>query len=141
MITITVFGIPKPKGSLRHVGNGRLVEQVKGSGTWRKAVAAAADAQYRGFMLTGPVEVWIAVTVPRPKTVKRDYPITRSSGDGDKHARNCLDALVDAEVLADDSQVVDHHVSKRYVGWAGALDEPGAVIRVRDMGELGEGAA
>lgn len=126
-----VRGRPAPKGSLRHVGNGRLVEQVKGSAPWRAEVARAAAqaATWQGWTtLTGPVEVIACVQVPHLKT-PRTWPITRSSGDLDKHARNLLDAIVDAGLIVDDSQVVALHLTKRY--WS----TPGATVSVREARE------
>lgn len=147
-ITITVYGQPKPKGSMKHVGHGRMVEQLEGSKPWREAVKGAAlDARICGFTgatpvrrppLEGPVVVEIMVTVAKPKSApktRETWPITRSSGDSDKHARNVLDALTDAGVFGDDSQVVDVLCRKRYPGQhADTLDIPGAVIRVRTLG-------
>lgn len=137
VFTITVYGTPKPKGSLAHVGKGRLVEQVVGSKPWREAVKwAAIQAKDEAFhVFSGPVAVHIVVTVKKPVSApkrRRTWPITRSSGDADKHARNCLDALVDAVIMFDDSQVTDLHLIKSYPGQEpGALDHPGAVITVR----------
>lgn len=126
-----VRGRPAPKGSLRHVGNGRMVEQVKGSKPWRVTVASAASqaATWQGWTtLTGPVEVIAVVQVPHLKK-PRMWPITRSSGDLDKHARNLLDAIVDAGLIVDDSQVVALHLTKRY--WS----TPGASVSVREIEE------
>ena len=64
--------------------------------------------------LTGPVKVTALVVVPRPKSVRRLFPIKRSAGDSDKHARNILDALGEAHIYADDSQVTKHSIEKRY---------------------------
>lgn len=122
-LVVTVHGIPAPKGSLRHVGHGRLIEQVKGSAPWRYAVTVGAAQErdrHAWGTLEGPVEVVIRVRVARPKTVKRDHPTTRSSGDADKHARNVLDALVDAHIIGDDSQVTELHITKEYAATAGA---------------------
>jgi crossover junction endodeoxyribonuclease RusA len=118
-----VYGHPAPKGSLRHVGNGRLVEQVKGSRPWREQVVVAA-AQARDSMAwetaTGPVEVVSIVLIERPKTSRHEHPITRSSGDIDKHQRNILDALVDAQIIRDDSQVIRIRAEKTHAPRAGA---------------------
>lgn len=130
-LVIDVAGTPAPKGSLRHVGRGRMVEQVKGSKPWREAVAAAAGvhARAQGWVTaTGPVEVRVEVRVLRPKSApRRLFPVTRSSGDIDKHSRNVLDALVDARVVADDSQVVLLVAAKVH------SSQPGARIRVRPV--------
>jgi Holliday junction resolvase RusA-like endonuclease len=145
-ILITVYGSPKPKGSLRHVGHGRMVEQLAGSKPWREAVKWAAVEANVGTV-TGPVLVDVVVTVTKPHSApkrRRTWPITRSSGDVDKHLRNVLDALVDAAVLPDDSQVITATITKAYPGEeAGALDQPGARIAVHRIGgeEATDGAA
>lgn len=125
-LIVRADGTPAPKGSLRHVGHGRLVEQVKGSSPWRARVAAAGVAALGArASFVGPVQVAAVVSVPHLKT-RRTWPITRSSGDIDKHARNILDALVDARVLTDDSQVVKLTVWKKYD------ERPGAYITVTE---------
>ena len=136
-LTITVYGQPKPKGSLRHVGHGRMVEQLAGSKPWREAVKyAALEARTVAMAptLAGPVAVHIAITVDKPKSApkrRRSWPITRTSGDIDKHVRNVLDALVDAAVVGDDSQVVKVVAEKGYPDEGpDFLLLPGGVIRV-----------
>jgi Holliday junction resolvase RusA-like endonuclease len=133
--TITVFGVPAPQGSKRHVGNGRLIEASPRLRPWREDVKQAAlDA--RTETLQGPVSVEIAFTFNKPKSApktKVTYPITRSSGDLDKLCRSVLDALVDAGIMRDDSQVIDLAATKSYIGWPGGLDLPGAVINVREV--------
>lgn len=129
-IRIEVDGLPKPKGSLKHIGRGRLVEQVAGSGTWRERIAWACREQYKGEPIAVPAGVDFEVRVPAPKSAPKrrvTLPATRSSGDVDKHARNVLDALVDGGVLADDSRVVDLRARKRHC-LPGEV--PGAVIFV-----------
>jgi Holliday junction resolvase RusA-like endonuclease len=133
-LTFTVTGKASPKGSLRHVGHGRLIEQVAGSKPWRVLVAAAAlDALARSDdwqpAHRGAVQVDIDLYLERPKSAPaRIWPITRSSGDVDKHARNILDALVDAAVIADDSQVITLHVNKAHT------ENPAyTVVRVREV--------
>lgn len=147
-IEFTVYGIPKPKGSLKHIGHGRMKEQLEGSPVWREAVKQAAinarivgrigaSAVFRPTM-EGPIAAEISVTVPKPKSApkrRRTWPITRSSGDIDKIARNCLDALTDAGLIGDDSQVVDLHIAKCYPNEQhDALPTPGAIIRVWTIG-------
>lgn len=116
-IRIVVEGTPKPKGSLRHIGRGRLVEQVKGSTTWRGLVGYAARQQYTGPAIDSAAAVDFEIRVMPPKSAPKrriTWPVTRSSGDLDKHARNVCDALVDGGVLTDDSRVVDLHGRKRH---------------------------
>jgi crossover junction endodeoxyribonuclease RusA len=129
-IRINVDGTPKPKGSLKHIGRGRLVEQVAGSGTWRQVIAVACRSQHRGQPINEPAAVNFEVRVAVPKSAPKgrvSQPATRSSGDLDKHARNLLDALVDGGVLVDDSRVVELHGRKRHC-LPGEV--PGAVIEV-----------
>lgn len=130
IIDVHVVGQPRTKGSLRHIGGGRMVEQHGHSTDWRRSVAGAAHEQIRcrctdpacrslkpGHPVEGPVAVAIALLFPKPKSAPKTRPIlpsTRATGDGDKHARNIFDALQDAGVIKDDAQVVDHSVSKRY---------------------------
>ena len=129
-LTIHVPGKPAPKGSLRHVGHGRLVEQVKGSKPWREAIvlAAAQERDRWGWQTaTGAVGVEIETTFERPKTSRHERPITRSSGDVDKLARNVLDALVDAHIIRDDSQVVAMCITKTHGQTAGATITIGTI--------------
>lgn len=135
-IRIEVTGTPKPKGSLKHIGRGRLVEQVAGSAPWRQAVAWAARDQHNGQPITGPTLVMFEVRVTPPKSAPKrriTWPVTRSSGDIDKHARNVLDALKDGGVLVDDSQVVELTARKRHCLPG---ETPGAVITVRAITDL-----
>jgi Holliday junction resolvase RusA-like endonuclease len=152
-IVITALGQPKPKGSLRHVGKGRLVEQIKDGPAWRTTVKDAAVTTHRAYWAArqfrpaglerapfdGPVTVEVTVTVTKPKSAPKTrptWPVTRSSGDIDKHARNILDALVDAGVLHDDSQVIDCHLRKLYPGQhPDTLTTPGVVIRLSTVEE------
>lgn len=133
VLEFTVTGTPKTKGSLKHIGQHRLVEQVKGSTQWGAGVEGAAKAAIAGctgFPLDEPVVVELIVTVA-PLATPRRWPSTRSSGDLDKHQRNVGDALSRARVLKDDSRIVRWEAEKTYPGQhADALDAPGAVIRI-----------
>jgi crossover junction endodeoxyribonuclease RusA len=144
VLNLFIPGTPKPKGSLRHVGHGRLIEQLAGSPDWRATVRAAVYEQVRccpdptcGHLQPGyPNPHALAVTVTllfaKPKSAPKTrptLPITRSTGDVDKQARNILDALVDAGVMRDDSQVIDLTIRKRYCP-GGRV--PGAHIEVRE---------
>lgn len=146
LLSIHVVGTPRPKGSLRHVGNGRMVEQLKHSPDWRRAVVDTANRAIAcdctdptchslkpGYPNEGPVEVQVELLFNKPKSAPKTRPIlptSRATGDADKHARNIFDALQDAGVIKDDSQVVDHHVSKRYCRDG---QVPGARIVVRPV--------
>lgn len=133
-IRIDVTGTPKPKGSLKHIGKGRMAEQVAGSKSWRQRIAWAARQQHHGKPLDEPTSVGFEIRVIPPKSAPKwivTWPATRSSGDVDKHARNVLDALVDGGVIKDDSRVVQISGVKRHCRPG---EEPGAVITVRPAG-------
>ncbi len=133
--TITVFGVPAPQGSKRHVGRGILVESSSRLKPWREAVKyAALDA--RTQPLQGPVSVEIAFTFAKPKSAPKTrvtFPVTRASGDLDKLCRAVLDALVDGGIMRDDSQVIKLVSTKRYAGDDDQLDLPGARIHVLEV--------
>lgn len=113
-LSFTVAGIPKPKGSLRFLGKGRVVEQVKGSDEWRQTVAAEARKAMRGrCLLTGPLAVHAVVRIAQARSNRDTHPVGHNTGDIDKHARNLLDAMTGV-VYRDDSQVVVLTVVKRY---------------------------
>ena len=122
-INLWVPGTPRPKGSMRHVGKGRMVEQLAGSGDWRAAVAYAARQKLAELERLGnppgayldAVRVTIRLQFAPPKSWKGyARPTSRATGDVDKHARNILDALVDAGVIKDDAQVASLRVQKHY---------------------------
>ena len=131
MITITVYGMPAPQGSKKHVGNGVMIESSKKVKPWRQDVSAAAVAC--GQQLPdGPVRVFMAFTLPKPKSApktRRTYPDRKP--DLSKLVRSTEDALTTAAVWGDDARVVECTAAKRYPGeGADALDRPGAVIRI-----------
>lgn len=126
---IKVEGIPIPKGSMRHIGNGRMIDQTK-TKPWMSAIRSAALAIRSDptDIIDVPVAVGIEFYFPRPKAAKnRLYPHMRSVGDIDKLSRAVLDALQPSKtepgLLADDSLVVDLWAKKRYEynGFIGAL--------------------
>src|SRR5580698_2224822 len=116
---IEVAGIPAPQGSKRHVGGGRMVEQSRAVGPWREAVRAETQRvleqlpEPEGF-LEDAARVAITFRLPKPKSTPARvlFPVKRP--DIDKLARAVLDGLVAGGALADDSQVVDLLVSKRF---------------------------
>lgn len=137
IITISVQGIPIPKGSMKHIGNGRMVDQTK-TKPWMKAIRTAAglEAGRMGLVdeIQVPVSVYIEFYFPRPAAAKnRMYPHKRSVGDIDKLSRAVLDALqptkTEPGVLADDSLVVDLSAHKRYT--AGTYT--GAYIAIKEL--------
>ncbi|MGR6028991.1 RusA family crossover junction endodeoxyribonuclease [Rhodococcus erythropolis] len=112
MIKFFVPGAPAPQGSKRHVGHGRMVESSKALGPWRERVALAAHSHADGLM-GGPIGIRLKFVMPRPKsTPKRTTPPAVKRPDIDKISRAILDAITGV-IIADDSQVVDLHATKR----------------------------
>lgn len=140
-IRFTVLGVPITQGSKtafvnKHTGRA-IVTEGKGAGqqrhkSWREAVrseAQRAAEEQPGCPLEGPVIVRITFGLPKPQSApktKRTWPVKARSGDIDKLARSCLDAITSV-VFADDSQVVELHVRK---DWA---TQPGAVIDIEQI--------
>lgn len=132
-IDVWVAGRARTKGSLRPVhnlgtGRVRLIEEVKESGPWRRAISNAVvreiampDAgkgRYRlreGFPWDGPVSVAVHCRFPRENGDTADHPIDIRYGDSDKLLRNVLDALTDAKLYADDRQVTMVSLRKAFV--------------------------
>jgi Holliday junction resolvase RusA-like endonuclease len=158
-----------PRCKHDHLVRINLTEAVKGLKDWRKVVtlhARAAKAKAGLATITGPVLLAVTFTLARPKSHYRtgryahllcdgapDWP--EDPPDVSKLARAIEDALTDAKVWKDDSQVVDYiRQAKLYppyplrggpwpavpaaadpfavagVEGADALDVPGVVIRV-----------
>lgn len=136
-LTVDVVGVPISQGSksARVVGKGRAAraqlydDNAKQLHPWRKKITEAAQARMRleGWAtLDGPVDVRIDFWMPRPPSVKREWPCVRP--DADKLARACLDSLTVAAVYRDDAQVVHLNVWQRY-----AITTCGARIIVRPV--------
>jgi Holliday junction resolvase RusA-like endonuclease len=114
---VWVPGAPKTKGSLDHIGGGRVRENVIGSKTWRALVArqVAFERMQRGFFVptSAPVGVRVLFRLPAPVGLADlapgaliDHaPIEERVGDTDKLYRNVLDALQDAGAYRNDNQV------------------------------------
>ncbi len=148
-IIITAYGSPVTQGSIRSLGAGRpsVHSNAKRLKPWRQTVhEAALDAMRLHDRLDGPVQVRLLFCLDRPMghygrgrnagTVRGSaprHPATRSSGDIDKLSRSCLDSLVSAGVMVDDSQVVDLRARKTWAGGEDALPIPGVRIEVRTV--------
>lgn len=151
MPTVTIYGNPAPKGSMKCIGaRGRtghqLVEDHRpGQKDWRKAIrtAGASILEANGEPYMGPIAVRVVFTLARPKSVPvilRWWPFRKPTADLDKLARMVLDGLADGGCYADDVQVVHLSATKRYpdtpraaavIHDDEALAEPGAVITIR----------
>lgn len=120
-----IMGQPRPAGSKRHIGNGVVIDSSGEKGrNWRASIQAVAREQFTGELLRGPLVVYMTFFAPRPKShygsgrnsgrLKDDapqYPTGRP--DVLKLARAVEDALTGI-VWADDGQIVDEILAKRY---------------------------
>ena len=132
-MTITVYGQPAPKGSRRFVGlskagRGILIESSRAVKPWAEAVKWAA-LECPMVIMEGPVSVKVCFTLPKPKSARK-AAVPYKKPDLDKLVRSTFDALTDAGVWRDDSQVVSLQASKVYPNGLGGLGVPGAIIIV-----------
>lgn len=135
-ITITVYGLPAPQGSKRHVGNGVMVESSAKVKPWREAVKhAALEAMAGQPPMDGPLCLDVVFTLPRPKSAPKKRTHPDGTPDLSKLIRSTEDALTDAGVWADDARVVRVLASKLYAGDGLALGIPGAWIEVYRMAD------
>jgi Holliday junction resolvase RusA-like endonuclease len=157
-VVLTIGGTPVGKGSLRCIGSRGsrqhvLIEDNPRTQEWRDEIARAAHAAE--FEVAGAgqaIGVEITSTLPRPaghygtgRNAQRvrpsapKFPVAHGTGDADKLARLVLDALQDADVLADDAQVVEVLSRKSYPdhSWPfpDVLDAPGVRIRIYGIDE------
>ncbi len=148
-IVITAYGTPVTQGSIRSLGVGRpsVHSNARRLKPWRSTVHEAALAVMQQHdRLSGPVQVRALFCFDRPSGhyrtgrnahLLRDFaprrPCSRGSGDLDKLVRGCLDALTDAAVWQDDSQVVELRASKTWAGDEDALPIPGARLEIRPV--------
>jgi Holliday junction resolvase RusA-like endonuclease len=148
-LVIRVYGTPAPQGSKRafvnkHSGRVQVVESSKAVKPWRQAVLYAALEERRRpgrpahETLAGPVAVTVEFLLARPKGhygTGRNAGLVKESAPGrpavrpdlDKLVRSTLDALKEAGVYGDDSQIVALMATKFFSG--GGVDS-GAVIMV-----------
>lgn len=127
MLEFRVFGEPAPQGSKKPIGNNRFVEVSKKLAPWRKAVKEAATGLVVAD-LDAPILVDILFYLPKPKTVKRDYPTV--APDLDKLVRGCLDAITSAGVWRDDAYVVSVAARKVY---ASDVEPSGCSVRINTL--------
>lgn len=131
------YGTPRPQGSKKHVGNGRMVEQSKHLKEWRAVVTEAASRAMRAAKATPtpkptPIEVTAVFKMDRPKRLKSgDFAehLHTSTPDGDKLERAILDAMTGV-VYEDDSQVAVVNKRKRY---AYPNEDPGVFVIIREL--------
>lgn len=145
LLSARVDGIPGPKGSLTAFCmaaccRGRrpqvvVKEQSEVGAAFRKLVARKLKLLKWEKPIEGPISTIITVYVPRKYSKDGKvwpshdtaYPVHRNSGDIEKHARTVHDALMDAGIIADDSQVWFTTLCKK---WADAENPPGVEVMI-----------
>lgn len=145
-LVIVVHGTPITQGSKTRNRYGMHDDNSKVLKPWRKKVKDhAVDASRYHDRFTGPVRVTIRFSFDRPKShyrtgrnahlIKDSAPLYPThKNDVDKLQRACFDALTDAEVWADDGQIVDVRARKFYAGESEyALDRPGVLILIEPL--------
>jgi Holliday junction resolvase RusA-like endonuclease len=146
-IAFTVLGTPAPQGSkqARPIYKGRgaarqftgkvaQVESSKAVQPWRDAVRAAAYHHRTALNLppfTGPLIVRVTFYLPRPKSAPKSRWAADKRPDLDKLLRSTFDALGEAGIWGDDSQVIEVTAAKTFAELGKSLDVPGADIVVR----------
>lgn len=138
MLQFRVVGRPVTQGSMSaFIAGGRaIVTDQKGPKLkpWREAIrSTAVDAAGPAWQpLPGPVRVDLWLALPKPSSApkrRRTWPTGKRSGDVDKLARACLDALTEAGIVRDDSQCVELRAVKDYPEHLNQLS-PGVIVRV-----------
>jgi crossover junction endodeoxyribonuclease RusA len=134
VVEFEVHGVPRPQGSKRFVGHAKsgraiLIESSdRGVRDWRVSVIDAARQALAGReRLTGAVVLEVTFYFARPKSHygKRGLlpsapPRHTQKPDASKILRSLEDAITDAGVWRDDSQVDDDHARKEWAEWSGA---------------------
>lgn len=110
MIQFRAEGIPVPQGSMKVINGRVLHSQGSALAVWRSTIAWSAK-QAGAIPVADPIQMTLVFIMPRPKTVKREFPSV--APDLDKLIRAALDALTGVAYL-DDGQVVEIHAHKIY---------------------------
>lgn len=130
MINFFVPGIPAPQGSKTgRVVNGRVVMWESSSKVkpWRNQVTKVAQLiMSEHELITEPVEVCLSFRLPKPKSVKREFPSVKP--DLDKLVRSTLDGLSKV-CYQDDALVLGLSATKVY------SEHPGCWITIVRQGE------
>lgn len=101
---------PVAKGRPRFTKQGRAYTPAK-TKEFEQRIQKMAREQYKNGPLKDAVSVTVVFIIKRPKSVKREYPITRP--DIDNYFKSLCDAL-NGIAFVDDSQVIEVNMSKKY---------------------------
>ncbi|MDO4630856.1 MAG: RusA family crossover junction endodeoxyribonuclease [Corynebacterium sp.] len=130
-IKFFVPGTPRPQGSKRHVGAGHYIEASRHLAGWRLSIIEATLAAVQPLHTPTwkkALHVSVEFVMPRPKRLRgKPTPPHISPPDLDKLQRAVGDALTQAEIIADDSQIISWLATKRR---AADSEEPGAHMTI-----------
>jgi Holliday junction resolvase RusA-like endonuclease len=117
MFQLFVAGDPRPQGSKKAFNRGKhivLVEANKDLPAWRETMKRNFELKMLEFDNPFPIAVSVSLHfwLKRPKSVTRQY--ATGTYDVDKLTRAALDSLQSANVITNDSNVVDLAVRKSY---------------------------
>ena len=143
-VTLTVHGLPQPKGSTKAFVPRRWAVNAYAAGVSPRAVVTSDNPKVKGWQLAitaaavqsraqsaafdGPVSVTCTFALPRPASYPKRVVDHVRKPDLDKLARAVLDALRGV-LFGDDATVTELHATK---GYAFAGCSPGVVITVAE---------
>jgi Holliday junction resolvase RusA-like endonuclease len=113
-----IAGEPAPQGSKTgRVVNGRVVmwESSAKVKPWRAAVTLItkqAMLKQEWETITDPIELCLSFYLPRPKSVKREFPSVKP--DLDKLIRSTCDGLKTGGLYTDDALIIAITATKQY---------------------------
>jgi Holliday junction resolvase RusA-like endonuclease len=113
-----IAGEPAPQGSKTgRVVNGRVVmwESSAKVKPWRAAVTLItkqAMLKQEWETITDPIELCLSFYLPRPKSVKREFPSVKP--DLDKLIRSTCDGLKTGRLYTDDALIIAITATKQY---------------------------
>lgn len=157
IVVLEVLGIPEAQGSMvafvdKRTGRATMhAQNAARLKRWRKKVRGEAEhAMAYHDQITGPVKVQLVFAFDRPashygtgrnanqlRANAPRFPDNRASKDVDKLERAVFDALTDAKVWADDSQIVDVRARKLWCGESvHAPEEPGMRVQIEPALQL-----
>lgn len=130
---------PRPRSFARKLSNGITTARMYDAGTaegWKSCIADQVRRSFSGEQFTGPLRVALAFRFARPgghtgtRGLKPSAPSSHCQRpDVDNLAKAVLDCLTTLQVWADDDQIVEMTVSKRW-----ALGEPqGCEVLIESM--------
>lgn len=134
-----VEGTPVPQGSMKHVGNGRIVpSNALALKRWRRAVAAAAAEDYTDEPYDGPVVLDCVFRLERPRSRRKAGPLVSVTPDCDKLVRAIGDAITGV-IITNDSRIVQQRGTKVYADAYIPTGQPGAYVIVRALDDRSTG--